>query len=403
MKLRATFAIFTSTLLATGIAVSSPTSASDPSSDAIEQPVFTVESVSGALTEEVQAALGSHEKPSPEQLGFRTLAVADQVAAVNHSLLRDGMGAVSSATPDYVDLSWIPMDGVATYAIIREEEIVATTESTSIRYKDVEPGETVNFRIVANVPESHEEFTPTYGLTVDVPKNNSSQRTAAEAQTVESADSAIYYSTSTIWWRTFIPDEKIDAPLAGCQYGSGYQFGGDDRGFITTMTGTETSRTSLSAWISWGRGESLGGPFEPGTLEIGSTLVYDSAGEVVDIDMLDPSEATAESRLLAIEEGYRTWADVRLSVQAGNPFCDSAFLGNSIAGAFTMHVTRTGNWMITSGSHRQMPNHEIVMSRTAGQDPQVHTPIYQKTYADPLCLVTWACPETQMGGLQGTY
>src|SRR6266567_4894749 len=34
--------------------------------------------------------------------------------------------------------------------------------------------------------------------------------------------------TTTVTWMTFIPLTKIEAPPVGCDYGNGYQFGGDN-------------------------------------------------------------------------------------------------------------------------------------------------------------------------------
>ena len=373
--------------------------------------MFTFDRVSEALYEGAAAArrvtVPEGTEPTAEALGLQAVEVDGQVAAVNHALLRDGKGAISAATSDYVDLSWAPMDGASTYAIVRDEELVATTSATSFRYEDVVPGDSLQFRITAMTVEEADVFTPTYGLEVDVPEPRSNQRTAAESQSEATAAAAVYYDVSELNWYTFIPEARVDAPPVGvpgvgCEYKSGYQFGGDGRDFANSPFYPDmgTSRTQLGAWVSWSRGASLGGPFEQQGLYLGPTTVYDKAtGEEVDRRQLSTSEATGEAKVLGIEEGYRTWIDIRMNLQAGNPFCE----GNSIAGAFTFTMTRTGNWAIISGSHRQMPSHEIIMSRWAPSGPAVHTPIYRRSYANPLCLISWACPETQMSGYQGTY
>lgn len=95
--------------------------------------------------------------------------------------------------------------------------------------------------------------------------------------------------------------------------------------------------------------------------------------------------------------------DVRFRLKAGIPYCDM----NSIQGAFTISVTRTGAYTIPSGSHRQMPNHEVLInsSWTAGGTVQYAQAIaYRRDLLDPLCLVgTWACAEATMSGTAGTY
>jgi|GEM_PF-3729393 len=38
-------------------------------------------------------------------------------------------------------------------------------------------------------------------------------------------------ATTTVTWETFIPQSRVDAPPAGCDYGDGYEFGGDGHGY----------------------------------------------------------------------------------------------------------------------------------------------------------------------------
>jgi hypothetical protein len=84
------------------------------------------------------------------------------------------------------------------------------------------------------------------------------------------------------------------------------------------------------------------------------------------------------------------------------PYC----IWNSIEGAFTITVTRTGNYGILSGEHRQMPNHEvIIMSTTSNATSATYTEavVYRRDLSSPLCLVSMVCEKASMAGYTGTY
>lgn len=89
--------------------------------------------------------------------------------------------------------------------------------------------------------------------------------------------------------------------------------------------------------------------------------------------------------------------DVRFYVVATNPFCSG--FPNSIEAIFTITVTKTGNWSIISGSHKQMPNQELYIHSNSGG----WVTAYRRDYADATCLINGACSSVQMGGRYGTY
>ncbi|MBE1875373.1 hypothetical protein [Myceligenerans pegani] len=126
------------------------------------------------------------------------------------------------------------------------------------------------------------------------------------------------------------------------------------------------------------------------------TSVYDAdTGEEVDfgIDVGIPDNI-AEMNVLASDSEF---VDIRVRLQGHTAFCP---IGNSVEGAFTITVTRAGNYAILSGQHRQMPNHEIFLTSFGEGSTTI---VYQRQYASPVCLVNWACPLAEMGGYQGTY
>ena len=60
---------------------------------------------------------------------------------------------------------------------------------------------------------------------------------------------SVVAATTTLSWVTFIPQAKVGAPLVGCSYGSGYQFGGDGH---TAFDWTSSKyRTAEHAVIDW--------------------------------------------------------------------------------------------------------------------------------------------------------
>jgi hypothetical protein len=139
------------------------------------------------------------------------------------------------------------------------------------------------------------------------------------------------YTTTKLVWGSFIPYARIDAPPIGCDYGSGYEFDGNNRGYGTYF-GDWPSKTKINA---------------------------------------DVSLTSADNE-----------------------------------GAFTITVTRTGNYGILSGEHRQMPNHEvIIMSTTSNATSVTYTEavVYRRDLSSPLCLVSMVCEKASMAGYTGTY
>lgn len=89
--------------------------------------------------------------------------------------------------------------------------------------------------------------------------------------------------------------------------------------------------------------------------------------------------------------------DVRFSVLATNPFCQS--FGNAIEAVFSINVRKSGSFHVFSGEHRLMPNHEVyVHSNTGGW-----ATVYRRQYANVACLVKVECPVAKMSGAQGRY
>ena len=313
-------------------------------------------------------------------------------AMVDTSLLEKGSFAASGQ--GFVDLSWETIPGRA-YAIFRDDEFVAKVEGSS--YRDTQPlaGATHHYRIETLVASetsgmSADEVT-IRGFEVHVPETgdllaeaSTHNQTIDEGIAAAAAAPAAANGYGTVLYRTFIPQAKINAPVATCDYGSGYKFGGDNRGFSHSPA---SARTTLGANLNW-----AAGGMTSHAAWVDPTKVYNSAGAKV-------AEKTASAKDVWVKQlaGNTSYVDLRFSVKAGNPFCTS--LPNSIQGAFTITVTRNGSYSIISGSHRQMPNHEIyVMGNATGNWKTVYT----RTYASELCLIAMGCPTATISG-SGSY
>lgn len=302
----------------------------------------------------------------------------DETVIVDASLADHG--ALAAVDTEHVDLSWEGVDASRSYAVFRDDELLAETSERSFRDSDAVPGAIYHYRVETILPEGaaplHDDEVTIQGFDVVVPDSTDLAAEAAEHNTQIEAMAA--YTGSTVRYRTFIPQAKLSAPRAGCgSYRSSYKFGGDNRGFGAS---SGTSRTSMNANVRWdGRG------LIGSSKNVGATKVYNSKGKLV-------ATKTASTKDMSIKQLGKTKTDVdlRFRLKAGNPFCKY----NSIQGAFTITITKNGSYSIISGSHRQMPNHEVYVSSISGKWKTV----YQRKYASAACLVSWLCPEAQMVG-----
>lgn len=364
-------------------------------------PVFTYEAVTSAVVSNTafrsSDSFSAGEGLNPEVLGLSAIEVDGEVAVVNHSLVRQDTGAIAAATADYVDLSWAPMPGVRDYIVSKNGELLGITAETALRDTDVTPDTFVDYQVSANMfvdPEVQE--APIHGLIAFVPAASSEPMQAAEREISETATTVVSYTRANLDWATFIPQARLDAPSIGCEFGAGYEFSGDNRGFAATQydSGMAGARTMLHAIIFWD--DPVPANVVTKSYSTGWTKVYDKTTG------LRVGERRADNGLyeayLLGTDAARSYVDVRMRIQVGNPFCS----GNSIEGAFTITLSRTGSYTISSGAHRQMPNHEIFIRGTSPEGG-IERIVYQRQYLDPICLVQMLCPSAQMGGYAGSF
>lgn len=206
-------------------------------------------------------------------------------------------------------------------------------------------------------------------------------------------------STTTVTYEAFIPRARIDAPTmlgkAVCDYGKGYQFGGDGHSAFDWTS--PNYRVALHAVIDW-KAEKV-----TGYKSVRPTIVYrKSTGRLVAQKTATSKYMTAKALGFGSRAGSR-YADVRMVVQATNPFCQGILgVKGAINGALTIRLYKNGWWEIRSGTVRRMPNTYIyIYNRGHVAD------VLKEKYASPLCLVgmsgAWGCDELKLTGYTGEF
>lgn len=375
---------FTVVTAATIVLVSSTAAAAPPP----EAARFTLSTLQAAI--EAPGAPGASRAGTPAVSELDddivVMTVEGQDAVVDRSLADHddpGNRALTAAAPGFVDLSWSPLAGVSQYEIRRDGAVLVTTAATAVRDVGITPGRRYFYTVQPVLDEGVDAEARAWGLTVRVPLARQADVAGLQDAASTAVAAAASYTTSAVQYQTFITQAKLDAPPAGCAYGSGYQFGGDGRGYGASRS---PYRTKLQGTINWTRSAAL-----TSFKGIGATTVYrKSTGALV----ATKTASTADMSVSKMALSTSSSVDLRFSQKASNPFCSF----NSIQGAFTITVTRSGNYVLSSGSHRQMPNHEVYV-----QNGSAWTTVYQRAAASPFCLVANACPTAQMGPRQGTY
>lgn len=223
-------------------------------------------------------------------------------------------------------------------------------------------------------------------MNVSVPAAGSAG--ALREHAVSLAAAAGVAKTSTLSWIAFIPQKRIDAPVAGCDYGRKFQFGGDGRSKFDWKS--DKYRTALHATVTWKTKK------VQGSKHIKPTTVYvKKTGKKV-------ATKTATTKHMSVKKlgSGANYVDIRMNLHATNPFCKGlGGVKGAIDGALTMNLTKSGNYTIRSGKHRLMPNHHIYI-----YDGGKVTNVYTRKYADPKCLVgSIACPQADLTGRYGKF
>ncbi|EKX63265.1 hypothetical protein PV416_31435 [Streptomyces ipomoeae] len=369
---------------ATALTASSP--ASDQSAAAFSVSALSAKS-EGGLKDVTGFSANSAQGETLKAQGFGVMrAASGETAVVDTSSAREGI--TSAAGKGFVELSWKGYTKDARYVVTRDGKDIAQLGPgvQSFRDTDVKAGAEYDYQVVPVIPAGGHPKAKLWGMKVAVPASGS--LTGLRGEAVERATTAATAKTSTLSWITFIPQKKIDAPLAGCDYGKNFQFGGDGR----TKFDWKSSkyRTALHATITWSNKKVVGNKSVHA-----STVYVKKTGKKV-------ATKTTTTKHMSVKKlgSGSNYVDVRMVLHAGNPFCKG--LGpvkGAIDGALTMNLTKSGNWTIRSGKHRQMPNHHIYI-----YDGGKVSTVYTRKYANAKCLVgSVTCPEADLTGRYGKF
>jgi len=290
------------------------------------------------------------------------------LAIVDRSML--GQSIVSAANTSFVDLSWDGYSEAARYGVSRDGKIIASLPVGVSNFRDtsVVGGRTYRYNIVPLLATGADPKARMWSMNVRVPGAPAAGEDLSHSLQLQAASEARARSaaaTTTVSWETFIPQSRIDAPPVGCDYGDGYEFGGDGHGYDWRSS---SYRTAVHALITW-KSKSV-----KGYVSIGTTHVYRKS----DGKLVAQKTASGDKSYAKKMGSGSDYVDVRLVTHAGNPFCHL----NAIDGAFSMHLTQGGNYSIFSGNHRQMPNHYVYIYNGGRV-----TDVYKHNAAGPLCLV----------------
>jgi hypothetical protein len=325
-----------------------------------------------------------------DRQGLQILRLNDgRAAIVDASLASQGMA--TATTTDSVELSWDRNPRATGYTILRDGARIADVSPQAGSFSDsgVAPGASHRYVVVPTLLGAPTESDRMWSVTTTVPGRDLrvGETTALVRQGVMDATVAATASTTTLSWITFIPQARIDAPPSAgiCEYGTGYQYGGD--GHAAYDWTTSRYRTALHATITWSTKAVVSNK------AVGASHVYKkSTGTLVATKVASTSGMSVKR----LGSGSNS-VDVRMVTHASNPFCKAA--AGAIDGAFTMHLTQSGNYSISSGSHRQMPNHYIYIYNGGHV-----TDVYKRGYSSAWCLDSeWLCQLANITGYYGSF
>ncbi|MET9803390.1 hypothetical protein [Streptomyces sp. NPDC006368] len=383
MKL-ASLALVPMALLTTGL----PAATASEKAPQPDTPVFTISALAGDDMKEVSGTSARSTKDLPASThGFGVAQTPSGAAAVvDRSMVQQGITVAYGAS--FVDLSWKPYKTDARYVVIRDGVPAARLEAGVAAFRDVQvkPGTDYDYQVVPVLPQEGHPDARLWGVKASVPASDS--LTGLRKEAASRAAAAAVARTTTLSWVTFIPQAKIAAPAAGCDYGSNYQFGGDNRTAFDWKS--SKYRTAAHATVTWSS------KAVTGNVSVSPTTVCDKRnGRKV-------ATKTASAKDMNVKKlgSGSNYVDVRMVTHATNPFCRGlGGVRGAIDGAITMQLTTSGNYTIRSGKHRLMPNHHIYI-----YDGGRVTNVYTRSYNSAACLIgSIACPEADLTGYRGSF
>ncbi|UUU23592.1 hypothetical protein [Streptomyces sp. DSM 40750] len=313
-------------------------------------------------------------------------AASGEAAVVDRSMARRGV--TTAAGKGFVELSWKGYAKDARYVVARDGKDIATLGAgvTSFRDTTVKAGAEYAYQVIPLLPKGGAPNSKLYGMKVAVPESGS--LTGLRESAVERASTAAVAKTSTLTWYGFIPQKYVSAPVAGCDYGKNFKFGGDNHSDFNWKT--SKYRFALHATITWSNKKVLTNK------NINPTTVYRKDNN----KLVAKKTASAKNTYAKKLASSGNTVGIRMVLHATNPFCKGlGGVKGAASGAFTINMSKSGNYEIRSGNHRQYPNHHIYIY-DGGQVTHVH----KRKHGSTACLIGSAtCPTVDLTGRYGKF
>ncbi|EMF52761.1 MULTISPECIES: hypothetical protein [Streptomyces] len=313
-------------------------------------------------------------------------AASGEAAVVDSSMARQGV--TTAAGKGFVELSWKGYTKDARYVVTREGKSIATLGAgvTSFRDTDVKAGADYTYQVIPLLPKGGNPNSRLYGMRVAVPHSGS--LTGLRELAVERASTAAVAKKSTLSWVGFIPQKYVAAPIAGCDYGQSFKFGGDNHKDFNWKS--NKYRFALHATITWKTKKVVSNKhINPTTVYVKKTNKY-----------VGSKTATAKNTYAKKLASSGNTVGIRMVVHATNPYCKGlGGVKGAASGAFTISMSKSGNYEIRSGTHRQYPNNYVYI-----YDGGKVTNVHKKKHGSTKCLVgSVMCPQVDMTGLYGKF
>lgn len=309
-----------------------------------------------------------------------------ETAVVDSSMAHRGV--TTAAGKGFVELSWKGYAKDARYVVARDGKDIATLGAgvTSFRDTTVKAGAEYAYQVIPLLPKGGAPNSKLYGMRVAVPQSGS--LTGLRESAVERASTAAVAKTSTLTWMGWIPQKYVNAPLAGCDYGKNFKFGGDNHKDFNWKS--SKFRFALHATVTWSNKKVVANK------HINPTTVYRKDNN----KLVAKKTASAKNTYAKKLASSGNTVGIRMVLHATNPFCKGlGGVKGAASGAFTINMTKSGTYEIRSGNHRQYPNHYIYI-----YDGGKVTNVHKKKHGSTACLIGSAtCPTVDLTGRYGKF
>lgn len=287
-------------------------------------------------------------------------------------------GFATATTAHSVELSWVPTTAATVYEVVRNGHVIGRVSGTTGYFDDttVSPNRAYEYRVT---PERGSSAQQSWGTRISVPAaatSSAGRLSALRKASMQQAAAIVTGATTTPTWVAFIPEQFVQMPPKPdpsvnfpCDYGSAYEFGGDNHGFNWQSS---NYRVALSAVINWNAATTA--QLVSSYPSVHASHVYKkSTGALVE------TKTASASGLVARYAGNGPYnVEVSMQLDAANPFCHYG----EIDGGLTIMISETGSWSIISGSVKPMPDHLIYLYNNGHE-----TEVWRGQEVSEICLM----------------